>query len=92
MERVGEPVYLSRVSDPRNPHIDLGYKELSGTYLLFNSDQEVALLKLPETFSFAEARHAYGREDNATRQFLKKAIGLGLVRQDAKGQYTKVKK
>jgi hypothetical protein len=40
-------------------------------------------------FTFKEARLSYGKQHEATSDFLRKAIRLGLLRKIARGQYRK---
>lgn len=81
------PFYLARVLNQEGE--PLGYRELVAVRLLFNSEQESAYTRLPETFTFADAKRAYGRQDQATADFLRKCIGLGLLRKRGRGCYEK---
>lgn len=81
--------YLARVSDPEDGE-PLGYRSMAGVDLLFNEDQEECFARLRDSFTFKEAKLAYKRADEATRGFLRKCLGLGIMRQPAKGQYAKV--
>jgi len=88
---VGEipTMHLTRVyGDDGEP---LGYRRLSGVQLLCNPLQEAAFLKLPGRFGFKDAMRAYGRKDQATSDFLKKSIALGILRKPAHGVYEKEK-
>lgn len=67
-----------------------GYEKMSGTALLFNSDQEQAYQKLPLLFRFMTAQKSYGRGPQATSDFLKKCINVGIMRKDGR-LYRKVK-
>jgi hypothetical protein len=67
-----------------------GYDRLEATTaMLENSDQEAAFHRLPESFTFKEARGTYGRECPASAMFLHKLMRLGLVRKVGRGQYCK---
>ena len=85
------PFYLARVLDADGEPI--GYRRIVGCKLLGNPDQENAFRKLPDPpkqFTFKEARFAYGKTDNPTRQWLKKCEAAGLLRQVERGKYEKV--
>lgn len=84
------PYYLERVLDQGEP---IGYRRMVGCELLGNPEQEAAFRKLPDPpkqFTFKEAKFAYGKTDNPTRQWLKKCEAVGLTRQVGKGQYEKL--
>ena len=82
------PMYLARNFDEEgNP---LGYRSMTGLELMFNQDQEAAFQRLPERFTFKEAKTTYGRADQATNDFLQKCIRVGILRKPAKGTYEKV--
>jgi hypothetical protein len=66
-----------------------GYEKMSGTKLLFNSDQEEAFRKLPVVFRFKDAERSYGRGAQATTDFLKKCINVGIMRKNGR-EYRKV--
>jgi hypothetical protein len=66
-----------------------GYEKMSGTKLLFNSDQEEAFQKLPMAFRFKDAEKSYNRAAQATTDFLKKCINVGIMRKDGR-EYRKV--
>jgi hypothetical protein len=90
--RVGgeiQPTYLARVLDAEDGE-PLGYRPLAGVELLFNDEQEDCFRRLPDSFTFKQAKQAYGRQDQATKDFLTKCKGLGILRQPAKGCYEKV--
>jgi hypothetical protein len=67
----------------------LGYDKLAGVSLLFNLEQEDAYRNLPDVFKFKDAQRVYGKGAQATTDFLKKCIGVGIMRKDAK-EYRKV--
>jgi hypothetical protein len=71
------PVFLTRVLDEDDEPI--GYDRLAGSVALLPKDQQDPFEKLPSTFSFTQARHAYGKGGEATIGFLRKCIGLGLL-------------
>ena len=79
------PLYLERVYDASGE--PLGYQRLSNVSLLGKADQEDAFRKLPNQFSFKEAKEVYSRSDDPTRKWLQKCVSLGLVRQVAHGRY-----
>ncbi len=88
MRGEGGPVYIERVlNDQGDP---IGYQPLIGPSLLGNSEQEEAFNRLPERFSFKEAKGIYGRADDPTRKWLLKCIAAGLVHQATKGVYQRV--
>jgi hypothetical protein len=74
--------YLSRHCDENGE--PLGYGVVKGTNLLFNKEQEEALAKLPDKFKFKDAKQALSKADEATDKFLKKCVGLGLIRKIGK--------
>lgn len=74
--------YLSRHCDENGE--PLGYGLVKGSNLLFDKEQEEALAKLPDKFKFKDAKQALGKADEATDKFLKKCIGLGLIRKIGK--------
>lgn len=85
------PYFLERVFDEDGEPI--GYRRMAGCNLLGNKEQQAALDKLPnppEPFTFKDARYAYGKTDNPTRQWLKKCEAVGMVKQTERGQYVKV--
>jgi hypothetical protein len=67
-----------------------GYRKATGIDLLGNLDQQNAYQQLKNQFSFKEAKHAYGKGDQATCDFLKKCMGIGILRRHSKGVYGKV--
>jgi archaellum biogenesis ATPase FlaH len=67
----------------------LGYDELAGVSLLFNADQEETYRSLPAVFKFKDAQRIYGKGAQATTDFLKKCIGVGIMRKDGR-DYQKV--
>ena len=81
--------YLSRHSDENGE--PLGYGVVKSTSLLFDKEREEALAKLPQSFRFKDARHALGKADQPTTNFLNKCIGLGLIRKVGRGAYEKLK-
>ena len=82
------PLYLARDHDENGD--PAGYRLLTGPELLFNPEQQNALAKLPSRFTFKEAKLAYGRSDQPTRNWLIHMCELALVRQQARGTYEKV--
>jgi hypothetical protein len=81
------PYYLERVYDQGEP---IGYRRVVGSKLLGCPEQEAAFRKLPpppKQFTFKEAKQAYGKTDNPTRQWLKKCEAAGIVRQCVRGCY-----
>lgn len=67
----------------------LGYDKLAGVSLLFNLEQEEAYRALPDVFKFKDAQRGYGKGAQATTDFLKKCIGVGIMRKDGR-EYRKV--
>jgi len=83
-----EPMYLGRVlGEDDKP---MGYEQLRGASLLFNSDQRAAFENLPDTFTFKQAKQTYGRGSQATTDFLNKCQNVGILRKEGR-QYRKVK-
>jgi hypothetical protein len=80
-------MHLTREFDEGEP---LGYRKANGVQLLCNPDQEAAFTKLPNRFTFKDAKHEYGKRDQATKDFLDKCIAKGILRRVAKGTYEKV--
>ena len=74
VQGVTGPVFLTRVFDEDDEPI--GYDRLIGSVALLNKDQQELFEKLGSTFSFTEAKHAYGRRGQATTDFLRKCIDL----------------
>jgi hypothetical protein len=70
-------IYVARVFNKDGQPV--GYKRAVGARLLFNPDQENAYNKLPPEFRFRDAQHAYDRGPQATSDFLKKCIALGIL-------------
>jgi len=84
------PLLISRVwDDAGEPR---GYQRKSAIPAdLVNPEQEAALARLAESFSFTEAMKAYGRKHEATNLFLHKLIRLGLIGKTGRGEYRKSK-
>jgi AAA domain len=82
------PLYLGRHFDENGD--PLGYFPLAGARLLFNPEQEKAYEDLPQQFSFKQAKQAYGRQDQATSDMLRKCAELNLVQKVARGRYAKM--
>jgi hypothetical protein len=81
-------MYIERVADIEGE--PLGYRRMAGSHLLFNASQEEAFAGLGSSFRFKEAKHVYGKADQATTDFLKKCIAVGILRSPGRGQYHKV--
>lgn len=81
------PIYLSRAFDPDGEA--LGYSQLTGANLLFNSTQQLAFDGLPPKFAFKTAKQIYGKTDQPTSDLLKKCISLGILHKTGHGQYEK---
>ena len=85
----GGPIYLERVFDESGEPI--GYKPTVGASLLNNPDQEAAFNRLPDEFTFSEAKSAYRRTDDPTNKWLRKCESLGLVEKlDGRRGYRKL--
>jgi hypothetical protein len=80
--------FVARVLDDDDE--PLGYVEMSGASLLFNSEQEKAYGNLPSHFRFKDGQGIYGKGGQATSDFLKKCIAIGIMRKDG-AEYRKVK-
>jgi archaellum biogenesis ATPase FlaH len=80
--------FVARVLDEDDE--PLGYVKMSGASLLFNSDQEKAYTNLPPQFRFKEGQAIYGKRGQATSDFLKKCIAIGILRKDGSREYRKV--
>jgi len=84
------PIYIERVCDPQGDPI--GYRRIVGLELLGNADQQAAFTKLPEQFTFKEARQAYGRSDDPTNKWLKKCEAAGLIEKlEKRGHYQRLR-
>jgi hypothetical protein len=81
------PLFIARAFDEDGE--PLGYRQMIGVELLFNEGQQQAFSRLPQTFRTGEAKRIYGRQDQATGDFLKKCERLGLVKKIGRGQYEK---
>jgi hypothetical protein len=82
------PVFLRRVVDEEGA--PKGYVELSGLELLFNPEHEEIFRKLPDSFSFKQAKQAYGKQDQATHDWLRKLQRIGALKHAKGGPYIKV--
>ena len=80
--------HLARVVDANGEAI--GYRRVTGYDLLCNQVQEAVFEALPARFSFKDAKQAYGRGDQPTANFLRKAIAIGILVKITKGVYEKV--
>jgi hypothetical protein len=76
-------IYVARVFNKDGEPV--GYKKVVGSRLLFNPDQESAFNKLPVQFRFKDAQHDYDRGPQATSDFLKKCIALGIIEKTSEG-------
>jgi hypothetical protein len=81
------PFFLSRDNDENDD--PAGYRVLVGAELLDPTRQR-ALLDLPESFQFKDAKRIFGRADQATTNFLHDCMNLGLVEKIGRGKYQKV--
>lgn len=82
-------IHLARVLDQSGE--PLGYRKATGVDLLCSQDQQDTFARLPDKFTFKEAKHEYGKADKATIDFLNKCIAKGILKRVAKGVYEKVK-
>jgi hypothetical protein len=81
-------VHLERVcNDAGEP---VGYRRMVGPELLGNPDQIAAFRRLPQQFTFKEARVIYGRSDDPTNKFLKKCEAAGLIQRLTIGGYERL--
>ena len=64
----------------------LGYRQLAGPELLFNSDQEECFGRLKESSTFKDVQITYERGPQATSDFLKKCVAAGIVRKVGTGR------
>ena len=68
----------------------LGYERVAvNGALLENTEQEAFFARLPEAFSFKEARLLSGKSHGPVHLLLRRMMGLGLVHRAARGQYCK---
>jgi hypothetical protein len=81
------PLFIARSYDDEGE--PMGYRHMNGVELLFNDDQQEAFSRLPQTFSTGEAKRIYGRQDQATHDFLKKCVTRALLKQTGRGQFEK---
>ncbi len=82
------PLFLTR--DCNDEGEILGYRRMTGVELLFNAEQQAAFARLPQEFSFKEAKHIYERQDQATSDFLQKCVRVGLLKPCGHGRYARV--
>lgn len=75
------PQYLRREMDETGE--PLGYQVMTGSELLFNARMEQAWLDLPRgrEFTFTEAKEVYCKAAPATKNWLTKCIGVGIIKQ-----------
>jgi AAA domain len=78
---------LERVFDGDGEPI--GYRSLTGVALL-SSQRREALEKLPNDFSFKEAKAALGRADDPTNKFLRAVMQADVVKKIGRGRYRKI--
>ena len=82
------PLYLlERVFDSEGE--PAGYQHLTGAGWL-SPERRAALAKLPDEFSFKQAKEALGRSDDPTNKFLRECRQLGQVEKVARGRYRKL--
>ena len=80
--------FLSRVLD--DDEEALGYAKLAGVNLLFNPQQEDAYRQLPSAaFRFKDAQSIYRHGAQATTDFLRKCIGVGIMQKNRR-EYKKL--
>jgi hypothetical protein len=79
--------FVARVLDEDDE--PLGYDKKAGVRLLFNLEQEAAYRDLPASFRFKDGQRLYGKGPQATTDFLKKCISVGIMRKDGRA-YRKV--
>jgi hypothetical protein len=65
-----DPIYVARDSDENGDPV--GYRHLVGAELLFDNHRQNALASLPQQFTFKDAKVAYGKQDQATSNFLRR--------------------
>jgi hypothetical protein len=82
------PFFLSRDHDENGE--PAGYRALLGAELLVDPTRQKALVDLPETFRYKDAKRVYGKGDQATTNFLNDCLNLGLVEKVSRGKYQKV--
>ena len=83
-----DAIYVARDSDENGDPV--GYRQLIGTELLFVEHRQSALVCLSPQFTFKDAKIAYRRADQATSNFLRRCISLGVVRKVSRGRFEKV--
>jgi hypothetical protein len=71
-------IYLARFFGEDGAAI--GYGQLTGASLLFNSEQQETLAKLPAEFATKEARQIYGKGAEAVNLLLNKCVAIGILR------------
>jgi KaiC/GvpD/RAD55 family RecA-like ATPase len=69
--------YLARVVDEDG--VPMGYKVVTGAFLLRDKVQIQKFESLPSSFSFKEAKQIYGKGSQATTDFLGKCEACGLL-------------
>jgi hypothetical protein len=68
----------------------LGYELVTvGTVPPVNGEQRAFFERLPDVFSFQEAKVLYGKSHEAAHTLIRKMMNLGIVRKTAHGQYCK---
>lgn len=82
------PIFLRRAWDEQGD--PLGYERFEPEpSLLRNSEYEAAFLRLPDSFTFKDARLTVGKSPESANRFLHRLIDAGLVSKVAFGQYRK---
>jgi hypothetical protein len=83
-----EPVYVGRLlGDDDEP---MGYAQLHGASLLFNTERQSAFESLPDQFTFKQAKQTLRKGSQATSDFLRKCQSVGILRKEGR-QYRKIK-
>jgi hypothetical protein len=68
----------------------MGYKVVTGAFLLGDKDQIEKYDSLPPSFSFKQAKQIYGKGSQATTDFLRKCEACGILKRIG-SLYEKVK-
>jgi hypothetical protein len=81
-------MHLARDLDANGEPV--GYRKVTGAGLLGNPEQEAAFGRLAPKFAFKDAKREYNKADQATDDFLKKCISIGVLAKVTRGVYEKV--
>jgi hypothetical protein len=81
------PIYIARRHDDNGDPV--GYERASELDLIASPQHKQIFMGLPAEFTFKQAKQAYGKSDQPTRNFLKRFLDQGILEQPSKGNYRK---